>query len=58
LEKRDWEQWTIVSLTSVLAGAGLLAIFFPAAFLKAKNLLWNLPCPDSSSSDSLLCWFC
>jgi len=38
LEKRDWEQWAIVSLTSVLVGAGLLAILFPAAFLKTDNV--------------------
>jgi diguanylate cyclase (GGDEF)-like protein len=32
LEKRDWELWVIVSLTSVLVSAGLLAILFHAAF--------------------------
>jgi hypothetical protein len=38
LEKRDWEQWAIVSHTSVLVGAGMLVILFPAAFLKTDNV--------------------
>ena len=38
LEKRDWELWVIVSLTGVLVSAGLLAIIFPAAFLKQDNV--------------------
>src|SRR6266403_280604 len=38
LEKRDWELWVIVSLTGVLVSAGLLAIVFPAAFLKHDNV--------------------
>jgi len=38
LEKRDWELWVIVSLTGVLVSAGLLAIVFPAAFLKQDNV--------------------
>lgn len=32
LEKRDWELWTIVSLTGILVSATLLAILFHAAF--------------------------
>ena len=32
LEKRDWELWTIVSLTGILVSIGLLAILFRAAF--------------------------
>lgn len=32
LEKRDWELWVIVSLTSVLVSAGLLSLLFRAAF--------------------------
>ena len=36
LEKRDWELWTIVSVTGLLVSAGLLAILFPAAFFKRE----------------------
>jgi diguanylate cyclase (GGDEF)-like protein len=32
LEKRDWELWLIVSITGMLASAGLLALLFHAAF--------------------------
>ena len=32
LEKRDWELWTIVTVTGVLVSTGLLAILFRAAF--------------------------
>jgi diguanylate cyclase (GGDEF)-like protein len=42
LEKRDWELWLIVSLTGVLAGAGLLAIVLPAAFLKQDNVHFEI----------------
>ena len=38
LEKRDWELWAIVSLTGVLVGIGLLAVLFPAAFLRQDNV--------------------
>src|ERR1700722_18144621 len=38
LEKRDWELWLIVSLTGVLVAAGMLALLFPAAFLKHDNV--------------------
>src|SRR6266851_1119267 len=38
LERRDWELWVIVSLTGVLVATGLLAILFPAAFLKHDNV--------------------
>jgi diguanylate cyclase (GGDEF)-like protein len=38
LEKRDWELWLIVSLTGLLVATGLLAILFPAAFLKRDNV--------------------
>ena len=33
LEKRDWELWTIISLTGVLASFTILAITLPKAFL-------------------------
>jgi len=36
LEKRDWELWTIVSVTGLLVSGGLLALLFPAAFLKKE----------------------
>lgn len=42
LEKRDWELWLIVSLTGVLVATGLLAILFPAAFLKQDNIHFEL----------------
>jgi diguanylate cyclase (GGDEF)-like protein len=42
LEKRDWELWAIVSFTGVLVGAGLLAILFPAAFLKQDNVHFEI----------------
>jgi hypothetical protein len=32
LEKRDWELWTIVTITGILVSAALLAILFRAAF--------------------------
>jgi diguanylate cyclase (GGDEF)-like protein len=38
LEKRDGELWLIVSLAGLLVGAGLLAILYPAAFLKQGNI--------------------
>jgi diguanylate cyclase (GGDEF)-like protein len=38
LEKRDWELWLIVSLTGILIATGMLAILFPAAFLKNDNV--------------------
>jgi diguanylate cyclase (GGDEF)-like protein len=42
LERRDWELWLIVSLTGVLAGAGLLAIVLPGAFLKPDNVHFEI----------------
>jgi len=42
LEKRDWELWLIVSLTSVLVATGMSAILFPAAFLKHDNVHFEL----------------
>lgn len=38
LEKRDWELWMIVSVTGGLVSAGLLAILFPAAFLRKEAI--------------------
>src|SRR5438128_2348773 len=42
LEKRDWELWFIISLTGLLVGAGLLAILFPAAFLKQDSVHFEI----------------
>jgi diguanylate cyclase (GGDEF)-like protein len=38
IEKRDWELWLIVVVTGILVGSGLLALTFPAAFLKQGNV--------------------
>lgn len=42
LEKRDWELWTIISLTGVLISATLLAILFRAAFLRDDVIHFEL----------------
>jgi diguanylate cyclase (GGDEF)-like protein len=42
LEKRDWELWLIVTVTGILAGAGLLALLLPAAFLNSGNLHFEI----------------
>ena len=42
LERRDWELWVIVCLAGVLVGAGLLALVFPAAFLKQDNVHFEI----------------
>ena len=42
LEKRDWELWLIVTGSGILAGAGLLAVLLPAAFLKSGNLHFEI----------------
>jgi diguanylate cyclase (GGDEF)-like protein len=42
LEKRDGELWLIVSLAGLLVCAGLLAILFPAAFLKQGNVHFEI----------------
>ena len=36
LERRDWELWSIVSVTGLLVSGGLLALLFPAAFFKKE----------------------
>jgi diguanylate cyclase (GGDEF)-like protein len=38
LEKRDWELWCITVVTGIVVGTGLLAVMFPAAFLKQGNI--------------------
>jgi diguanylate cyclase (GGDEF)-like protein len=42
LERRDWELWVIVCLAGVFVGAGLLALVFPAAFLKQDNVHFEI----------------
>jgi diguanylate cyclase (GGDEF)-like protein len=42
LERRDGELWLIVSLAGLLVGAGLVAILFPAAFLKQGNIRFEI----------------
>ena len=42
LEKRDGELWVIVSLAGFLVGAGLVAILFPAAFLKQGGIHFEI----------------
>jgi len=38
LEKRDWELWTIISITGVLASLAVLAIALPSSLLKNSNI--------------------
>ncbi|MGH9514917.1 MAG: GGDEF domain-containing protein [Terriglobales bacterium] len=42
LEKRDWELWTIVTITGILVSASLLAILFRAAFLTNDGMHFEL----------------
>jgi len=42
LEKRDGELWLIVSLAGLLVGVGLLAVLYPAAFLKQGNIHFEI----------------
>lgn len=42
LERRDWELWVIVSLTGLLVAAGMLAVLFPAAFLRQDNVHFEI----------------
>jgi diguanylate cyclase (GGDEF)-like protein len=42
LEKRDWELWTIVSVTGVLVCLGILAIALPNAFLENDNVHFEI----------------
>jgi len=38
LEKRDWELWSIALAAGISVAAGLLALIFPAAFMRSGNL--------------------
>jgi diguanylate cyclase (GGDEF)-like protein len=42
LEKRDWELWTIVSLTGVLSSLGIFAFALPGVFLKSENVRFEI----------------
>ncbi|MGH9511113.1 MAG: GGDEF domain-containing protein [Terriglobales bacterium] len=42
LEKRDWELWGIVSLTTILVSTTLLAILFHAAFFQNESIHFEL----------------
>jgi diguanylate cyclase (GGDEF)-like protein len=42
LEKRDWELWTIVTITTILVSASLLVILFRAAFLTNDGIHFEL----------------
>ena len=42
LEKRDWELWTIVSITGVLASTAILVIALPSAFLNNKGVHFEI----------------
>jgi len=42
LEKRDGELWLIVSLAGLLVAAGLLAVLYPAAFLRQGNIHFEI----------------
>jgi diguanylate cyclase (GGDEF)-like protein len=42
LERRDFEQWVIVVGTSILVGAGLVAVLFPSAILREGALHFEL----------------
>lgn len=42
LEKRDWELWTIVSVTGVLVSLGIFVIALPTAFLKQENVRFEI----------------
>ena len=42
LEKRDFEQWSIVVCTGILVGAGLVAILFPGAIMNSGTVHFEL----------------
>lgn len=42
LEKRDWELWTIVSITGVLASIAILVIALPGAFLNSRGVHFEI----------------
>lgn len=42
LEKRDWELWTIISITGMLASVAILVIALPSAFLSNSSLRFEI----------------
>src|SRR5580698_5416441 len=42
IEKRDWELWMIASVTGLLAGAGLLSVIIPSAFMKTDQVHFEI----------------
>ena len=42
LEKRDWELWTIISITGMLASLAILVIALPSAFLSNSSLRFEI----------------
>ena len=42
LEKRDWELWTIISITGILVTLAISAIALPGAFLSNKNVHFEI----------------
>lgn len=42
LEKRDWELWTIVSVTGILVSLGTLAIAIPSALVKHDSVHFDI----------------
>lgn len=42
LEKRDWELWTIVSVTGVLASLAIVAMSLPGAFLRTSSVHFEI----------------
>jgi hypothetical protein len=42
LEKRDWELWGVVCLTSLLIGIGLIAVLSPSAFMRPDRVHFEI----------------
>lgn len=42
LEKRDWELWTIISVTGIVVSLGILTFVLPSAFVKNDNVHFEI----------------
>jgi diguanylate cyclase (GGDEF)-like protein len=42
LERRDWELWTIISVTGILASLAIFAIAMPGTFLRNKSVHFEI----------------
>jgi type VI protein secretion system component VasK len=42
LEKRDWELWTIISITGVLVSLGIFAIALPGSLQTGENVHFEI----------------